>query len=149
MPAYAVCGGLMYLARSIHWRSGKHDLVGAVPADVVVEQRPQGRGYVTLEASGAGPWPPSSPGAASAVLHVHEFHHGRLENLPADADYAYRVLRGTGIDGHHDGIIVGNLVAGFAHHRHTADNPWVRSFVSFVREKRVNPADRAVSVFAR
>ncbi|MBV1704010.1 MAG: cobyrinate a,c-diamide synthase, partial [Hyphomicrobiales bacterium] len=32
MPAYAECGGLMYLARSIEWRGRRHPMVGAVPA---------------------------------------------------------------------------------------------------------------------
>jgi cobyrinic acid a,c-diamide synthase len=131
LPADAECGGLMYLARSIRWQGNRHDLVGAVPADAVVEQRPQGRGYVKLQASGHGPWSPAA--ADSTILPAHEFHHARLENLPADADYAYRVLRGSGIDGRHDGIVIGNLVAGFAHHRHTAADPWVQQFVDFVR----------------
>nr|MBT8076303.1 cobyrinate a,c-diamide synthase [Gammaproteobacteria bacterium] len=44
-PAYAECGGLMYLARKIEWRGDSADMVGFVPADVIVGQRPQGRGY--------------------------------------------------------------------------------------------------------
>jgi len=36
MPAYAECGGLMYLARSISWKGERRGMVGAVPADVVM-----------------------------------------------------------------------------------------------------------------
>lgn len=137
MPAYAECGGLMYLARSIQWRGEKFDMVGAVPGDVIVEDRPQGRGYVLVEETGKNLWPAASrsPGNLDAVIPAHEFHYARLENLPSDSDYAYRVIRGHGIDGHHDGLLVGNLLAGFVHHRNTSADPWVRRFVEFVREK--------------
>lgn len=137
MPAYAECGGLMYLARSIQWRGEKCELVGAVPGDVIVEDRPQGRGYVRIEETEKSRWPavPRSPDNPGAGIPAHEFHYARLESLPADADYAYRVLRGHGIDGHHDGLLVGNLLAGFVHHRNTEVDPWVSRFVEFVREK--------------
>ncbi len=135
MPAYAECGGLMYLARSIRWRGEKRNMVGVVPADVIVGSRPQGRGYMVLEETGKSPWlsSPCDPDAVTACIPAHEFHYARLENLPDDASYAYRVARGSGIDGRHDGIVVANLLAGFAHHSNTQANPWVRHFVNFVR----------------
>ena len=137
MPAYAECGGLMYLARSIQWHGEKFDMVGAAPGDVIVEDRPQGRGYVMIEETGKSLWPPARHSArnSGAGIPAHEFHYARLENLPDDPDYAYRVIRGNGIDGHHDGLLVGNLLAGFAHHRNTEADPWVNRFVEFVREK--------------
>jgi len=137
MPAYAECGGLMYLAQSIRWNDEKLDMVGAVPGDVVVEDRPQGRGYVTLEETGKRPWSPATNAQNDSgnAISAHEFHYARLENLPDNLDYGFRVKRGSGIDGQHDGLIKGNLLAGFAHHRNTAGNPWVGQFVAFVREK--------------
>ena len=130
MPAYAECGGLMYLARSIEWHGERRGMVGVVPADVRVGDRPEGRGYMLLEATGRNPWPATPAGHIPA----HEFHYARLENIAADLDYAYRVVRGAGIDGRRDGIVVGNLVAGFAHHRNTVANRWVERFVQHVRE---------------
>lgn len=137
LPAYAECGGLMYLANSIRWHSEKFDMVGAVPGDVIVDDRPQGRGYVVIEETGKNSWPPAShgPGRSGAAIPAHEFHYARLENLSGGLDYAYRVTRGHGIDGRHDGLLVGNLQAGFAHHRNTEADPWVDRFVAFVREK--------------
>jgi len=129
MPTYAECGGLMYLARSIEWRGEHGDMVGIVPADVIVGKRPQGRGYMLLEETGKSPW----PAVQKTNIPVHEFHYARLENLAANNQYSQRVLRGTGIDGQHDGLIINNLLAGFAHHRNTAANPWVNRFVTFVR----------------
>ncbi len=137
MPAYAECGGLMYLSRSIEWRGEKQPMVGTVAADVVVGNRPQGRGYMILEETGKGPWPSPPAGKAGATpeVRVHEFHYARLQGLDPAHNFCYRVLRGTGIDGHHDGLLVNNLVAGFAHHRNTETNPWVERFVTFIRQQ--------------
>jgi cobyrinic acid a,c-diamide synthase len=76
---------------------------------------------------------PPDEGTASSGIPVHEFHYAHLENLPDQPGYAYRVLRGAGIDGRHDGLIIDKLLAGFAHHRNTEANPWVDRFVNFVR----------------
>jgi len=140
-PAYAECGGLMYLSRNIRWRGKCRDMVGAVPADIRVGRRPQGRGYMILKETGKSPWPELSgrtPGNsgynATAAIRVHEFHYARLQSLEGDHVYTQRVLRGAGIDGVHDGLLINKLVAGFAHHRNTEANRWVERFVAFVRE---------------
>jgi cobyrinic acid a,c-diamide synthase len=136
MPAYAECGGLMYLSRSIRWKDESSDMVGTVPADVFVGERPQGRGYMLLEETGKSPWPPlMSSEPESTGIPVHEFHYAKLENLGDNPAFAHRVIRGSGIDGAHDGLVVNNLLAGFAHHRNTMANPWVERFVTFVREQ--------------
>jgi len=138
MPAYAECGGLMYLTRSIRWQDSKRDMVGFVPADTVMEKRPQGRGYMLVEETAHHPWPKPahSGGKDPEQIPAHEFHYARLENLPGDIDFTQLVRRGAGIDGVHDALLTKNLMAGFAHHRNTTANPWVERFVSFVREER-------------
>jgi len=135
MPAYAECGGLMYLCREIQWQGDSGAMVGVVPADVVVGGRPQGRGYMLIKETGNSHWPPAPDAYDTNTkgVPVHEFHYARLQDLEENPVYAHRVLRGTGIDGKSDGLIVGNLLAGFAHHRHTFANPWVDRFVAFVR----------------
>jgi cobyrinic acid a,c-diamide synthase len=136
-PAYAECGGLMYLSRRINWKDKSVDMVGAVPADTLVGSRPQGRGYMRVRETGHGLWPQEhkSQGGEASDIPVHEFHYARLKNLDDNTQFAYDVVRGTGIDGHRDGLVVNNLQAGFAHHRNTDANPWVDRFVSFVRQK--------------
>jgi len=140
LPAYAECGGMMYLARSIRWRHEEYTMVGVIPADVVVAERPQGRGYVRLQETERSLWPalPHNKQHAGSDIPAHEFHYARLENVSNDGHFAYKVNRGHGIDGHNDGLIVGNLVAGFAHHRNTQADPWVNRFVAFVRERSQN-----------
>jgi len=134
MPAYAECGGLMYLARGIEWNGRRAEMVGAVPADVVMHARPVGRGYVHLRETGRSPWP-QMPAPDAPPIRAHEFHYSSVENLPPGVEFAYEVERGHGIDGQHDGIVVKNLLASYAHLRDVAGNRWARRFVDFVRSR--------------
>lgn len=136
LPVYAECGGLMYLSRRILWGERRASMVGAIDADVVMRDRPQGRGYVVLEETGLGPW----PGAREARIHAHEFHHSELVNCGAEVRFAYRVLRGHGVDGSHDGIVHHNVLASYAHLRDTAANRWTARFLDFVRTRRAGSA---------
>ncbi|MGO9357434.1 MAG: cobyrinate a,c-diamide synthase [Xanthobacteraceae bacterium] len=138
LPTYAECGGMMYLSRSITWHGETHEMVGTIPADTVLHDRPQGRGLVVLTETADAPWPAHAPTAAvpPQELPAHEFHYAALENIAPDCRFAYRVRRGYGIDGRHDGIVIGNLLANFSHLRDTSRNHWARRFVAFVRETR-------------
>ncbi len=136
MPVYAECGGLMYLARRITWRGQSCAMVGAIPADVVMHDRPMGRGYVRLQETGKGPWPLLSSDGRPAEFAAHEFHHSSVENLGEGIEFAYRVLRGAGIDGNHDGIVYRRVLASYAHQRDAEDNRWVSRFVAYVRRCR-------------
>lgn len=141
LPAYAECGGLMYLARSIAWKGKRAQMAGVIPGDAVMRARPVGRGYVRLEQTADLPW----PGVAGSIVPGHEFHHSSLENLPAGMRYAWRVKRGHGIDGVNDGVRVHNLVASYAHLRSAGGTDWAARFVAFVRECRARrvAADRS------
>ena len=129
LPVYAECGGLMYLARSISWHNVTYPMVGAIAADVQMQARPVGRGYVHVQETDAHPWPQR----AQATIKAHEFHHSKLINLDASLPFAYRVQRGHGVDGGHDGIVYRNVLASYAHLRSSGGLEWPRRFVEFVR----------------
>ena len=131
MPVYAECGGLMYLSRRIAWRDKSCAMVGAIPADTRMHDRPRGRGYALLRENGNGLWP---AGAAGTEIRAHEFHYSDLENLAPDLTYAYDVLRGSGIDGRRDGIVYKNVLACYTHLRDLEGNRWAARFVEFVRQ---------------
>ncbi len=137
MPVYAECGGLMYLSRSLSWRGQRCDMVGALPADTLMHAKPQGRGYVRLRETTEYPWPNVDAASSRSEVRAHEFHYSSLENLPPDLHYAYEVVRGAGIDGHHDGIIYRNVLACYAHMRDLSGNHWTRRFVEFIRQHRM------------
>lgn len=131
LPVYAECGGLMYLARSLAVAGRRHEMVGAIGADVVMNARAVGRGYIELEPTGVAPW--SAGSAPGARILAHEFHHSSLENLDPELQFAYRVVRGHGINGRHDGVVRNNLIASYSHLRAVGDCDWARRFVAFVR----------------
>jgi cobyrinic acid a,c-diamide synthase len=133
MPVYAECGGLMYLSRQITWHDQTGAMVGALPCDTVMEDRPQGRGYVHLRETGNGLWPLLDQHGQPAEFHAHEFHYSKIINLPSHLLFAYQVLRGEGLDGHHDGLIYKNTLASYVHLRDVENNPWTQRFVNFVR----------------
>ena len=129
LPTYAECGGLMLLSRSVRFGDRVAPMVAVVPGDAVMQARPVGRGYIRLAETVDMPW----PGGGPAPVLGHEFHHASLENLAPGQRFAYRVERGHGIDGRHDGIVLHNLLAGFAHLRQGAGSCWVQRFLQHVR----------------
>jgi cobyrinic acid a,c-diamide synthase len=130
MPAYAECGGLMYLARSLSWRGDTRRMVGAIPGDVVMHERPVGRGYVKLAPTAAHPW--RDRGEDQVEIPAHEFHYSSIEGLAPNTRFAYRVARGFGVDGNSDGIVVNNLLANYSHLRSSGSCDWAARFVAFV-----------------
>ncbi|MCP4188334.1 MAG: cobyrinate a,c-diamide synthase [Gammaproteobacteria bacterium] len=129
LPSYAECGGLMYLCRSIQWGSETRSMAGVIATDVVMHDKPQGRGYVSLTPTVSHPW---FNNVALSAIQTHEFHYSSLINYDEPYSYAYQVDRGHGIDGNNDGIIVHNLLANYSHLRHTDACPWVDQFVNFI-----------------
>lgn len=129
-PAYAECGGLMYLCRELRWGERTGAMCGVLDADVAMHRRPQGRGYVRLRETDCFPWPraPTAP----REIRAHEFHHSAVLNPDPGWTYGYEVLRGTGVDGKHDAIIHKNLVAAYSHLRAVGGNAWTRRFVNFL-----------------
>ena len=146
LPTYAECGGLMVLARSIRWGDRCAQMVGAIQGDVVMHPRPVGRGYVQVEETAAHPWPTLDGSPAAGLLRQgHEFHHSSLEQLDASVEFAYRVRRGHGIDGCHDGVRVHRLLASYVHLRATGGNAWPQRFMAYVRlsQRGASASERA------
>lgn len=134
MPAYAECGGLMYLSRGIDYQGRHYQMVGAIPGDVKMHAKPVGRGYVHLLEDEAHPWP--RPAAPAKQIKAHEFHYSSLENLPPDSRFAYHVERGHGIDGARDGLVLHNLLASYTHLRTIGSCYWATRFVAFIRQQQ-------------
>ena len=147
LPTYAECGGLMYLARSLRWKERCAEMVGVIPGDIEMHERPQGRGYVRLRETAAMPWPPA-PGhdvCPNESIGAHEFHYSALSNLAPGARFAFEVIRGAGIDGAHDGFLYKNLLACYTHQRDTRRHRWASRFVAFVRQHKTRTTDQSAN----
>jgi len=134
LPVYAECAGLMYLCRSIHWQGRSYEMVGIIPAEVQLSEKPEGHGYVIVEVIGENPFFP-----IGLTLRGHEFHHSSLSSLRG-LPFAYQVKRGQGIHHQLDGIVYKNLFASYVHLHALGTPEWARGFVSLAsKEKRSNP----------
>lgn len=141
LPVYAECGGLMYLSRSLHWNEEEHQMVGALDMDIQMHHRPQGRGYVKLEETDNGLWRAASTTNQQTTINAHEFHYSaptktNTQTLANNTQFAYRVLRGHGVNGKSDGIVYRNVLANYSHMRNVKNNPWVERFVAFARSQQ-------------
>jgi cobyrinic acid a,c-diamide synthase len=128
LPCYAECGGMMYLCETLRWNGQSAPMVGLIRADAVMHERPQGRGYARFNARDTHPW-----GQPDLPVVAHEFHYASIDGLAPQTEFACEMLRGAGVDGTRDGLVIANTLAGFCHLRHTDQNPWVHRFLDFVQ----------------
>jgi cobyrinic acid a,c-diamide synthase len=139
MPIYAECGGLMYLSQRIIWGDRSAEMVGVLPCDVEVTDRPQGHGYVIAEAMEGNPFLP-----AGTTVRGHEFHHSRVVNSQGGRAIAYHLVRGEGLGGGRDGLVYQNVLACYTH-LHAAGSPgWAAGVVSRARAYANEVAHTAV-----
>jgi len=108
MPLYAECGGLLYLTREIR-ADRTYRLCDVLPADAEMTSHVQALGYVKGESMVNTAFLPPLQ-----TITGHEFHYSRV--LPdRDAQFAFRLTRGKGIDSGKDGLISGNALGTFTH----------------------------------
>ena len=134
LPVRAECAGLMYLCRSLKLGNCYYPMVGAIAGDVSMHKRPSGRGYVQLQHVTIDS-NESYSGLPQTILHAHEFHHSQI-SFDVPPTFAYRVVRGFGVDGQHDGIRLLNVMATYAHFRHTKATPWVDWFIDQINQHK-------------
>jgi cobyrinic acid a,c-diamide synthase len=123
MPIWAECGGLMALARAIRWRGDRWAMAGVLPFEVEVLARPQGHGYTTLRVDHPNPFLP-----VGAELRGHEFHYSHIAEGERP-ETACAVLRGVGCYDRRDGVIAGNVWAGYTHLHATGTPQWAPALV--------------------
>jgi cobyrinic acid a,c-diamide synthase len=126
LPTYAECGGLMLLAERLYWQSRHVPLCGVLPIEVEMKEKPQGYGYMEIESTGVLPWPP-----LGSRVRCHEFHYSRVRALSDDVRYAYRVRRGSGVDGVHDGLVYRKVLASYAHIHAVGAPGWANFLARF------------------
>lgn len=126
LPIYAECGGLMYLARSIKYESRTIEMVGALPIEIEMSDRPQGHGYVLAECAAENPIFP-----VGAALRGHEFHHSKITKNDISSTPRLRMLRGEGIGDHTDGLFYRNIFAGYTHFHAYGAPQWAAGLVAW------------------
>ncbi len=138
LPVYAECAGLMYLCKSIEWQGRSYEMVGIIPAEVSLSEKPEGHGYVIAEVIGENPF-----FSTGLTIRGHEFHHSNLSDARG-LKFAYQVKRGRGIHGSQDGVVYKNLFASYIHLHALGTPEWAQGFVSLA--SRTRRANRRVNV---
>lgn len=117
LPTYAECGGLMYLAETLHTADGSHAMAGAVAGATSIAEPRLHMGY--RSATAATPSPLDEMGAA---VRGYEFHYATP--MLAAAPAAYDVGNAT------DGTVRGNCVAAFLHRHFLPGDATIDRFVT-------------------
>ena len=138
LPVYAECGGLIYLGRSLKLGETVYPMTSVLPADFVLEKKPQAHGYTQLETSGPNPF-------FEMKQHIrgHEFHYSRILNIEELPGMAFTMKRGAGIDGAHDGLVYKNVLATYAHVHALGEPHWAKALVRRAREYRTGRSREA------
>jgi len=120
LPVYAECGGLIYLGEALIVHENTYPMVGAIPLQMVLEEKPQGHGYTVLEVTKRNPY-----FETGEILKGHEFHYTRAVIKDAEGiDLVFKVRRGYGLDGERDGVCRRNLLATYSHMHATGVPRW-------------------------
>jgi cobyrinic acid a,c-diamide synthase len=110
LPVLGECGGLMALAETLRTADGeRHDMAGVLPAHVEMAEDLQALDTVDLRATGRGPL-----ATTGDRYRGHEFHYSRADT-DADARFAFETVRGSGLDGEHDGLTEYATLGTYAH----------------------------------
>ena len=106
-PLYAECGGLLYCLEQLEGR----DMLGLFRGSGKLTRKLQAVGYV--DAVSVRDCLLFQKGAR---FRGHEFHYSTVSvNANTSEDFAYRLLKGRGIEGKRDGIWRDNVLASYTH----------------------------------
>ena len=132
-PVYAECGGLIYLTDRMVLARGfmdaeeerAYELAGVFAGETRMPARRM-LGYV-VGASAAG-----SP-MGKAAFKGHEFHYSSVDLAP-ETRFAYRLSRGSGIQGGFDGAVRDRTIGSYTHLHPVASRGMLAHFVDCCRD---------------
>lgn len=129
LPVYAECGGLMYLCESLSVDSETYPMANILAFKVVLHRTPQGLGYIAVQVVSPNPFY-----EVDTMLTGHEFHYSSIHASGNQSGrYAFRVVRGHGIDGTNDGIVYRNVLATYLHVHAGGESEWAAGMVHAAR----------------
>ncbi len=129
MPVYAECGGLMYLVDSIEdIEKRAHTMVGVLSGRAIMSEKLESLNYTAAHVIRK-----NLLSDVGLDIHGHEFHYSKLENVAADAEFAYEMKIGKGISERYDGWVQHNLLASYMHIHFGYDQRLAQNFVEACR----------------
>ncbi|MGD8727923.1 MAG: cobyrinate a,c-diamide synthase [Gemmatimonadales bacterium] len=148
LPVYAECGGAVFLGETLVMQGMEYPMVGVLPVTFGFGGKPQGHGYVEVEAIEENPFYD-----LGLRLRGHEFHYTYLQSSgspkitpktrlsravapPKDVRFAFRVHNGFGFDGDRDGLCWGQVLASYTHVHALGVPQWAPAMVRQARQFR-------------
>jgi cobyrinic acid a,c-diamide synthase len=125
LPVYAECGGAVFLGEKLVFHQHEYAMAGVLPVVFAFGSKPQGHGYTLLETVATNPF-----FSVGDTLRGHEFHYTYVQSTAAkELNFAFRVRRGYGFDGHGDGLCYGNVLASYMHVHALGAECWAPAMV--------------------
>lgn len=125
---YAECGGLMYLGKSIVINGEEYEMVGFLPIKTEMHNRFQAQGYCIYKTEKS-----CIIARKNETVVGHEFHYSKVIPLK-ELDFVFKVKRGYGVNGEHDGITKKNVLANYIHVHFLSNKNVVKRFVNYVKK---------------
>ncbi len=140
LPVWAECGGLMFLAQSIHWRDSCYPMASFLPVKIRIGEKPAGHGYEEVVADRANPFV-----GMGTALRGHEFHYSHVIGAEK-LETAFEVRRGIGLGIGRDGIMMNRVLASYLHLHSLASPEWahglLRAALEYRREREAAAAEK-------
>ena len=128
LPAYAECGGLMYLGRSVKDLEGRDfSMAGALSIASCIQGTRLTLGYRTIRSLVDSPIL-----ARDEETRGHEFHWSRIDREPQNEEAAYLVLE----DNSQEGFLQKNLLASYIHLHFASRKGMAQRFISFCKNNK-------------
>ncbi|KYC45614.1 MAG: cobyrinic acid a,c-diamide synthase [Candidatus Methanofastidiosum methylothiophilum] len=124
-PIYGECGGLMVLSKFIEVEKKRYPMAGIFDEGTLMKKSKQGLSYVIAQ-------PTEKHFFLKDEVKGHEFHYSKMEPLPQNKDFAYRILRGKGINSGMDGLIKNRCIGSYLHIHVGGAPSWASSFLESV-----------------
>jgi cobyrinic acid a,c-diamide synthase len=105
-PIYAECGGLMYLSKSINGRN----MCNVFNYPSKMTKNVQALSYVISETQ-----KDNVILKKGDIFRGHEFHYSKVDIGNSKPEFAFKIIRGTGIFGSNDGLMAKNTLANYVH----------------------------------
>jgi len=110
LPVLGECGGLLALSQTLETTDGTtHEMAAVLPAEITMQERYQALDHVELEAR-----TDSLTANSTERLRGHEFHYSSAD-VPTDAQFAFDVERGDGIEENRDGLCEYRTLGTYCH----------------------------------
>lgn len=134
LPVYAECGGAVYLGQSLHFNEKQYNLANVLPVTYGFQNKPQGHGYTEIETVNNNPF-----FAIGDSMRGHEFHYTYMQSASEEnLQFAFRINRGHGFDGHKDGLCHHNVLASYTHLHALGVTQWAPSLVGAAIQHKQN-----------